>query len=93
VPERRNSSLEPSFMGMLPAHGLYARHVRNLSVTDCGFDTAAPDARPAIALENVDGAVIDRLTSPKPRDAAVRIGADSRSIAVGSVQTFSAAGG
>ena len=91
VPERRNSSLEPSFMGTLPAHGLYARHVRNLSVTDCGFDTAAPDARPSVVLENVDGAVVDRLASPKPRDAAVRTGAGSRNIAIGSVQAFSAA--
>lgn len=91
VPERRNSSLEPSFMGILPAHGLYARHVRNLSVVDCGFDTATHDARPAIALENVNGAVIDRLTSPKPREAALRASADSRNVAVGSVQTFSGA--
>ncbi len=91
VPERRNSSLEPSFMGILPAHGLYARHVRNLSVVDCGFDTATHDARPAIALENVNGAVIDRLTSPKPREAALRASADSRNVAAGSVQTFSGA--
>jgi polygalacturonase len=93
VPERRNSSLEPSFMGTLPAHGLYARHVRNLAVTDCSFDTATPDARPAVALENVNGAVIDGLTSPKPRDAAVRAGAGSRNIAIGSVQTFATGAG
>lgn len=92
VPERRNSSLEPSFMGILPAHGLYARHVRNLSLVDCGFDTATPDARPTVALENVNGAVIDRLSSPKPREAAIRAGAGSRNIAVGSIQTFTGAG-
>lgn len=91
VPERRNSSLEPSFMGILPAHGLYARHVRNLSVVDCGFDTATSDARPAVVLENVNGAVIDRITSPKPREVAVRASADSRNIAIGSVQTFTGA--
>lgn len=92
VPERRNSSLEPSFMGILPAHGLYARHVRNLSVVDCGFDTVTPDARPAVALENVDGALLDRLATPKPREIAVRAGADSRNIAVGSIQTLAGAG-
>lgn len=91
VPERRNSSLEPSFMGTLPAHGLYARHVRNLSIVDCGFDTTTPDARPAVALENVNGAVIDRLTSPKPREAAVRAGAGSQNVAIGSVQRFTGA--
>lgn len=83
VPERRNSSLEPSFMGTLPAHGLYARHVRNLNVVDCGFDTATPDARPAVALENVQGAVIDRLRTPKSREAAVRLGAGSQGVEVG----------
>ncbi|ODP39568.1 rhamnogalacturonidase [Sphingomonas turrisvirgatae] len=88
VPERRTSSLEPSFMGILLAHGLYARHVRNLAVTDCGFDTAAPDARPTIALENVQGAVIDRLATAKPRAAAVRTGPDCRNVAVGSIQTL-----
>ncbi|QDX24638.1 glycoside hydrolase [Sphingomonas suaedae] len=88
VPERRNSSLEPSFMGTLPAHGLYARHVRNLAITDSSFDVSAPDARPTIALENVNGAVIGGLTAPKPRDAAIRADAASRNIAVGSVTSF-----
>lgn len=75
-------------MGTLPAHGLYARHVRNLSLTDLSFDTATPDVRPAIALEHVDGAVIGGLTSPKPRDAAIRADASSRNIAVGAVHVF-----
>jgi len=88
VPERRNSSLEPSFMRTLPAHGLYARHVRNLSVTDCSFDVEKADARPAIALENVNGAVIDGLSSPKPRATAVRATAGSRNIAIGAVETL-----
>ena len=51
-----------------------------------------PTARPAVALENVDGAVIDRLTSPKPREAAVRTDADSRNITIGSIQTFTGTG-
>jgi hypothetical protein len=42
-------------------------------------------------LENVNGAVIDRITSPKPREVAVRASADSRNIAIGSVQTFTGA--
>jgi hypothetical protein len=87
VPERRNSSLEPSFMGTLPAHGLYARHVRNLSVVDCGFHTLAPDARPAIALDDVTGAIIDGLSSPKTPAAAIRASDTSANISIGSVQT------
>ncbi len=89
VPERRNSSLEPSFMGTLPAHGLYARHVRNLSITDARFAVAAPDARPAIVLENVNGATIGGLASSKPRHAAIRASADTRNLSVGTVDTLS----
>ncbi|WP_423606855.1 rhamnogalacturonidase [Sphingomonas sp. MS122] len=82
VPERRNSSLEPSFMGTLPAHGLYARHVRNLALTDCSFDVVMPDARPAVVLENVNGAVVDGLTSPKPIETRVRATSGSANIVV-----------
>ena len=89
VPERRTSSLEPSFMKTLPAHGLYARHVRNLGMSDVRFDVEAADARPAIALENVNGAVIDGLTSTKAKQNAVRAAQDCRNIAIGQIETFS----
>ncbi len=93
VPERRNSSLEPSFMGILPAYGLYARHVRNLSVRDSSFAAVAPDARPAVALENVEGAVIAGLTSSSPADAAVRAASGSRNLAIGPTHQFAAGAG
>ncbi len=88
VPERRTSSLEPSFMKTLPAHGLYARHVRNLGVSDARFEVERADARPAIALENVNGAVIDGLTSTKAKQNAVRAAQDCRNIAIGQIETF-----
>lgn len=88
VPERRNSSLEPSFMGILPAHGLYARHVRKLMVSDCSFAVAKADARPTIVLENVQGAAIDSLSTPLPRASAVRVDAASRNIALGTINSF-----
>ena len=70
--ERINSSLEPSFMGAFPAHGLYARHARNISLKDVTFDVATPDARPAVVLDTVDGAVIDGLRSPHRAATAIR---------------------
>ncbi len=88
VPERRTSSLEPSFMGTLPAHGLYARHVRNLAVNDMRVEVKSADARPTIALEDVQGAVIDGLYSMKEEDRAVRIASDCRNIAVRSVSVL-----
>src|SRR3546814_10910174 len=38
-PERRNSSLEPSFMKTFPAHGLYVRHAQRIAAVDCSFVT------------------------------------------------------
>lgn len=46
---------EPVQFGILPAYGLYARHVDGLEVNGLtlGFDT--PDERPAVVLDDVDG--------------------------------------
>ncbi|MDV6330371.1 glycoside hydrolase family 28 protein [Asticcacaulis sp. 201] len=57
--EKRESSLEVSFMGTLPAYGLYARNVRGLALTGCTFEVEKPDARPAIVLDDVKGGVIN----------------------------------
>lgn len=61
VPDRRETSLEVSFMGALPAQGFYARHARNLSLRDVTFITERPDARPAIVFDDVQGARISGL--------------------------------
>lgn len=73
IPERRTSSLEPSFMGTFPAHGLYVRHARNFSVKDVSFAVDQPDARPAVVLDNVQGAILDGLRSSLAPRAAVRV--------------------
>ncbi len=36
----------------LPAYGLYVRHVKNLVCANFRFNLAAPDARPAVLLED-----------------------------------------
>jgi len=43
---------EPSMFGVTPAHGLWARHVRGLTVDNLRIETQAPDARPAILLQS-----------------------------------------
>lgn len=87
VPERRNSSLEPSFMGTFPAHGLYVRHARNIALHDVSFDVEKPDQRPAVLFDDVDGAIVDGLRSPHPRSTAVR-SVRSRNVAVAQVETL-----
>lgn len=39
--------------GVLPLHGFFARHVRGLHLDQADFSSVAPDARPAVILENV----------------------------------------
>jgi hypothetical protein len=56
--EKREASLEVSFMGTLSAYGFYGRNVRGLSLTGCTFDVEKPDARPAIVLDDVKGSRI-----------------------------------
>lgn len=57
--EKRESSLEISFMKTLPAYGFYARHARGLALRDCAFTTEKHDARPAIMLDDVKGGRIN----------------------------------
>lgn len=54
VPENPETYPEINrFGGKLPAHGLYARHVKGLTMKDVTFTLSAPDARPAVTLEDV----------------------------------------
>lgn len=85
VPEyRRETSLEVSYLGTLPAAGFYARHARRLTIRDVSLRTAAADARPVVALRNVEGAIVDGVTSPMRRDAVLD-SRDSSDVALGDV--------
>jgi polygalacturonase len=54
---------EPSMFGVTPVHGLWARHVRGLTIENLRIETETPDARPAILLQ----AVQDVNITPEPR--------------------------
>jgi polygalacturonase len=60
--EMEDAYPEPSMFGVLPAYGLFARHVRGLRVRDVSLSYDAPEARPAIALRDVDGVSLERVT-------------------------------
>jgi hypothetical protein len=53
VPEKEATYPENRMFGAsLPAYGLYVRHVKNLVVENFRFNLAAPDARPAVLLDD-----------------------------------------
>jgi len=61
MPELENAYPEPSSHGVTPSWALYARHAKNLSVRDVEFRTAAPDARPALMLDDIKDATLERV--------------------------------
>ena len=63
VPEKESAYPEARMFGMLPATGLYVRHVRNLHLNDLVFTATAGESRPAVIFDDVDGAEINGLTS------------------------------
>jgi polygalacturonase len=56
VPELEKAYPDPEIFGVLPSWGLFARHVKNLQLRGVELRTLSPDARPAILLDDVNGA-------------------------------------
>ena len=68
-PENAEKYPDPRMFGDLPATGIFARHVRNLELSNVEIATEREDARPAFHLEDVDGADFFRLKFPHRRQA------------------------
>ncbi len=64
VSEHENSYPEPSMLGPLPAYGFYFRHVNRLEMSHAEVAPIAPDARPAIYLDEVHRADFFAITAP-----------------------------
>ena len=60
-PEQEKGYPEPSMFGLLPAHGLYVRHAKNLSVRDVAISFVNADTRPGVVLDDVAGAQFERV--------------------------------
>lgn len=71
VPEMPREYPEPSNFGILPAYGLYARHVRGLVLHDVSFDYIVADGRPAVVLDDVDSATFEDFTAEVGPDVPV----------------------
>jgi polygalacturonase len=55
VPEMEKAYPDPYDFGVMPSWGMFARHVKNLQLRGVELRTLAPDARPAVVLDEVAG--------------------------------------
>jgi hypothetical protein len=53
VPEQATVYPRVDMYGVLPAHGLYVRHARNVVLRDVELRVEEPDARPALVADDV----------------------------------------
>lgn len=61
VPERPHDYPEFSMFGELPAWGFYVRHVENLRMKNIRLECLAPDFRPALVFDDVNGLQLDKF--------------------------------
>ena len=60
-PELGTGYPEPGKIGVMPAYGVFARHVRNLELANINVGFDSEDLRPAMACSDVDGLEIDNF--------------------------------
>jgi len=63
VPEKERAYPEARMFGMLPASGLYVRHVHGLRLEDVVFSATKGEARPTIIFDDVTGVRVSSLAS------------------------------
>ena len=70
VPEIPDAYPEPGRFGVIPASGFFLRHMRNLEMSHVEIANAAPDARPAFYLHDVERADFFAVTAPRGAEGA-----------------------
>jgi polygalacturonase len=70
VPEYEREYPEPSRFGTIPAWGLWARHVKNFSVSHFEVRAATDDLRPVAILDDVSDVDFDHVKLPHAADAS-----------------------
>jgi polygalacturonase len=66
IPERPREYPEPENFGILPAWGLWARHVDGLTVKNVNFHYIIPDTRDAVVLDDVSDAEFVNVSADGP---------------------------
>jgi polygalacturonase len=59
--DRETDYPEPANHGVTPAYGVFARHVRNLEMSDIVFRYDQPDVRPPLVIEQANGAQFNNV--------------------------------
>ncbi len=60
-PELGTGYPEPGKLGVMPAYGVFARHVRNLELANINVGFDSDDFRPAMVCSDVDGLEVDNF--------------------------------
>jgi polygalacturonase len=63
--ELKNHYPEPDMFGTTPAHGFFLRHVRGLEMSHVEIAVAAPDARPAFYMADVERSDFFAITAAR----------------------------
>jgi hypothetical protein len=82
VPEAPSGYPRPDMFGPLPAHGLYCRHVKGLSLARVTLTGGVADVRPGLVLDDVVDTTIDGLVARGARPGVVVWMHDARRVAV-----------
>ena len=64
IPEMAREYPEPSMLGILPAYGIYARHVKGLKLAGVTLKYKVRDERPAVVLDDVTESQFSGLSAP-----------------------------
>ena len=68
---------EPRRLGMLPAYGVYARHVKDLELANITLNCLTNDLRPAAWFADIQGLVLDNLKADMASGVKPAVYADS----------------
>ena len=63
-PENENAYPEPSMFGAMPSHGFFIRHAKNIQMSNIEIVSLNEDARPAVVLNDVQGADFSHIKIP-----------------------------
>ena len=67
LPEVEGKYPDPDMFGVMPAWGLYMRHVRGVVLRDVELTALSADARPPVVTEDVTGLITDGLLAASGR--------------------------